>query len=278
MKITSKWLLIMARFMPIGYWRMIRHAAKTDPALWDYPIKLKFCRGFRLRADLRESVYTGLYRFGYIPHQLGLDMLCMKVLRPGDIVFDVGANIGYTTLLFSALVGEKGKVVAVEPSRKSYDLLLRAIQERKNVVCLNLAASDQPGEIAFFVPKSLDLASCLPVSGADLARVQSDTVDRIADIHGAPDFVKIDVEGYEPNVFRGMTKTLRHDRRPILIFEALSAEAVKECVALLDELSNSGYAYYRVGGDDGALREDLAVGTNDYLALPEWASGRILPQ
>lgn len=277
MKIMSKWLLIMARYMPIGYWRVLRHAAKMDHALWDYSIKLKFCQGSSLRADLRESVYTGLCRFGYIPHQLGLDMLCMKILRPGDIVFDVGANIGYTSLLFSTQVGEAGKVVAVEPSRRSYELMTRALRDRNNVVCLNLAASDQPGEIAFFVPKSLDLASCLPVAGADHLQVQCDTVDRIADIHGAPNFVKIDVEGYEPNVFRGMSKTLGHDPRPIVIFEALSVKAVKECLTILDGLSKNSYMYYRVGKDDGTLHEDLAIGTNDYLALPEWASGRILP-
>ena len=276
MKIISKFLLIAARYVPIGYWRLIRYAAKMDNSLWDYSIRLKFCRGSSLRADLRESVYTGLYRFGYIPHQLGLDKLFMKILRPGDIVFDVGANIGYTSILFSTIVGENGKVVACEPAQKSYDLLLRALREKKNVVCLNVAVSDQLGEVTFFVPKSLDLASCLPVVDADNVQVKSDTVDRIADVHGTPSFVKIDVEGYEPNVFRGMSKILSHDHRPIIIFEALSVDAVKQCVTVLDELSRNGYTYYRVGVDGDILKDYLATGTNDYLALPVWARERTL--
>ena len=276
MKIVSKLLLIAARYLPIGYWRLIRYAAKRDNSLWDYSIRLKFCRGSSLRADLRESVYTGLYRFGYIPHQLGLDKFFMKILRPGDIVFDVGANIGYTSILFSTIVGENGKVVACEPAQKSYDLLLRALREKKNVVCVNVAASDKLGEVRLFVPGRLDLASCLPVVDADEVQVRSDTVDRIADVYGTPNFIKIDVEGYEANVFRGMSRLLGHDYRPIIIFEALSADALEECVTVLDELSSNGYTYYRVGVDGDILKDCLAAGTNDYLALPVWARERTL--
>lgn len=276
MKIISKLLLIVARYMPIGYWRLIRYAANKDSSLWDYPIRLEFCRGSSLRADLRESVYTGLYRFGYIPHQYGLDKLFMRVLRTGDIVFDIGANIGYTSILFSTIVGDDGKVIACEPVKKSFELLQRALREKNNVVCLNVAASDQLGEVTIFVPKSLDLASCLPVVGAENVKVKTETVDSIADVYGTPDFVKIDVEGYEVNVFRGMSKIVSHDHRPIIIFEALSADAVRECVTVLDELSINSYAYYRVGVDGDILKDYSAAGTNDYLALPAWARERAL--
>ena len=79
-----------------------------------------------LRADLRETIYTGLLRTGVIPQQTGFDRVCEQLLRPGDVVFVVSANVDYISMFFSSLVGENRQVVSFEPVPRSFELLHRA--------------------------------------------------------------------------------------------------------------------------------------------------------
>ena len=87
MKALSRILLLLARHLPRGYWRVVRFAAKRDTVLWDLPLPLRFVSDTYIRANLREPVFTQVLRSGCFPHQVGKDILCMSLLQRGDTVF-----------------------------------------------------------------------------------------------------------------------------------------------------------------------------------------------
>ena len=98
MKLVSRFLLSAAKRTPRGYYRILKFAAEHDPTLQDITVPLKDIP-LSLRADLRQGVFANIYRTGAIPHQRGFDGVCRRLLRPGDLVFDIGANVGYTAAL-----------------------------------------------------------------------------------------------------------------------------------------------------------------------------------
>ena len=274
MKPFSRLALFLARRLPRGYWPLIRFAAARDPALQDYPIPLASIPGTSIRADLRETVYMNFLRDGCIPGQRGHDLMFGRLIAAGDTVFDVGANVGYTMLLFASRAGPAGKVAVFEPGRRAFAGLARNAQALANVSLIHEAASDHVGEAIFYETEMSDISSLEPVAGAVEFAVPITTLDIVAGREGRPDFVKIDVEGHEPAVLRGMAGLFAGERPPIVLFEALDAAARADCLAVLDKLAPAARRFRL--GRDGSLSPDLeGPGSNDYLVLPAWAEPRL---
>src|ERR1700680_1863823 len=147
----------------------------------------------------------------------------LAIVRRGDIVFDVGANDGYYTLLFSHLVGRRGQVHAFEPVPPTFGLLEANVgRERRfdNVVLNNCALDAADGSLPLFVPQSdHGQASIARQSAGSWAAPQevrtytcrARTVDGYVREHSEepPAFVKCDVEGAELRVLSGAVETLR---------------------------------------------------------------------
>lgn len=275
MKLLSRILLPIAKVIPRGYWRIIRFIANRDPDLWNYPLELRLDKNLVIRADLRESVYTGIYRHGNIPHQHGLDIVFSNLIRSGETVFDIGANIGYTAMVLSHYVGPNGKVVAVEPSPKTFALLSRSLLVKDNVTLVNCAASKNNEKVTLYVPAELDLSSQTEMPNSTRVEIDGQTLDSISHVYGQPDLVKVDVEGFEADVFIGMELLLQNERPPIVIFEALNRYAFEVCKGILNDLSAGNYLFYRVGINGEIINETLEKGSNDYIALPNWAKERV---
>jgi len=72
--------------------------------LQHYPVQLKLLPSVTFIGDLRDAVFYYLFRDGCYPHQLGEDIIARAILQPGDVVYDIGANIGYTTVLYADAV------------------------------------------------------------------------------------------------------------------------------------------------------------------------------
>ncbi|RFA26393.1 hypothetical protein CAI21_17040 [Alkalilimnicola ehrlichii] len=150
------------------------------------------------------------------------------LLRPGDWVLDIGSNIGMYTLRCASLVGPTGRVFALEPVPATFSLLSANVQRAActNVTLLNVAASDRPALHGMAVPDSASglknyytahlegdipefQVTCLPVDSLALAQ-------RVR-------LVKLDVEGHDYSVLRGMRRLLERDR-PLLIVEVSSSQ------------------------------------------------------
>jgi FkbM family methyltransferase len=270
----------LAALLPRGGFRIVSFAARRSPALQAYPAKLKLLPDTWMRLDLRESVSFPLLKYGCYPHQIAEDRLALGFLRSGDCVWDIGANIGYTALLYARAVGPSGCVVAVEPSRRAFPLLVRSVAEVAHIVHpFQAAISDFSGEIDFADAEMLDTSGVVENKLGGY-RVPCDTLDSLLERppRRAPDFIKIDVEGHELQALRGATRVIG-EHRPIVEFEALTDKARADTVAQLGALGAGAYAYYRIRCDGHLVPHDSlwTVGmTNNYLAIAPTRDGPII--
>jgi FkbM family methyltransferase len=144
-------------------------------------------------------------------------------VRPGMTAFDVGANVGYYTLLMASRVGPTGRVLAFEPDPANIAALKKhlVLNEINNVEIIEAAVSDQTGT-SFF--------SCAGSQGVlSSAGISVKTV--VLDEYPAPDFIKMDIEGTEVSALRGSARIL--DKRHANWLIALHGKAHDDVPRLL---------------------------------------------
>ncbi len=152
-------------------------------------------------------------------------------VKPGQIVFDVGANIGQSALVAGELTGQSGRVISFEPNPAAFKGLDAAVRASgyRNITLVQKALSDRAGTFDFFldtreeytgVASSLRQLDDLAAAGKSLkSTVECITLDYYCVTHGlTPDIIKIDVESAEPLVISGGRGTIER-RRPIMLFE-----------------------------------------------------------
>ena len=149
-----------------------------------------------------------------------------KKLRAGDTALDIGAHIGYFTLLMARFVGEKGKVHAFEPEPKNFALLSRNVEANKfqNIILNSVALSSVSGKSKLFLDKdnlgnmSFSELNIPNSSRSGALEVETKTLDEYAKKIGERiGFIKIDVQGAEGLVFSGGWETLKKDKPTILM-------------------------------------------------------------
>ena len=185
-----------------------------------------------------------------------------RLLRPGDLVVDAGANIGYVTSLFSQWVGSSGRVISLEPEPSTFDVLSRVAHARRwsNVQLINAAVSSREAEGVLVVPAYGDggenLYEARLVAESDAAwtdrtvRVRTVTLDGLAGDGPAPVLIKLDVEGHEWAAVQGATRLLAR-ARPAWLIEVGSDPWRADTPAgqLFARLLGAGYAVYRAMGE-----------------------------
>jgi FkbM family methyltransferase len=153
----------------------------------------------------------------------------LKLIKHGNVVVEVGANLGYFTRLFAYLVGTKGSVLAFEPIPSTREQLLRNVNGLKQVTILPYAISDKVGKIKMYVPGVTHGQASLKMHSSSgwgaAGEVTSVSVEcmplaLIKQVHALDhiDFMKVDVEGAELQVLLGARDILVRDR-PILHLE-----------------------------------------------------------
>lgn len=169
-----------------------------------------------------------------------------QVIKPGDIVFDIGAHVGYITLLASHLVAT-GRVLAFEPSPLNLAYLTRHIRinHLTNVEVFPIAIGLREGQSSFDMTGFGTGRGRLSADTAnDQPQVQVNALDELYDQGRLPDpnFIKMDIEGAEGDALRGAAKMLARCRPTILL--AVHGEAVRQdCESLLRGL---GYELSRI--------------------------------
>lgn len=135
----------------------------------------------------------------------------------GGVALDVGAHIGYYSRLLSPLVDV---VYAFEPDPRNYALLKENTKRFKNIVPLNLAVSDKSGEQPFFLVKNSTFRhSLMDEGGGERIAVKTVALDEMSEFRDKRvSFAKIDVEGHEQSVLRGMAEIIAVSH-PLIIAE-----------------------------------------------------------
>jgi FkbM family methyltransferase len=169
-----------------------------------------------------------------------------RIITRNSVVFDIGAHVGFYTLLSSALVGRKGKVFAFEPLQRNLGYLREHLNlnQVKNVTVIEAAISDKSGT-AFFEPGKSSATGSLSTKGQDKVTVFS--LDEIIQEGKVPepDCLKIDVEGGEMDVLIGAQSLLR-TRHPTIFLATHGHNVHKECCEFLSSL---GYNLSPIEGD-----------------------------
>ncbi|MGA2680772.1 MAG: FkbM family methyltransferase [Candidatus Bathyarchaeia archaeon] len=167
------------------------------------------------------------------------------ILKEGDVVLDIGANIGYYVLIESQLVGKTGKVYAVEPVTTTFELMQRNLQLNglTNVAASNFAFGEKDGESEIYVCNESNLCAMNKNAvGGKIVRVQKVplvTVDTFFRGKAPPKLIRMDVEGYEYQIFKGMAETLKGNARILMELHYgppfISLEKMDEFFRLLEE-------------------------------------------
>lgn len=182
----------------------------------------------------------------------------VRLLEPGMTFYDVGANVGFLTVLAARSVGPTGHVYAFEPLPRNVAVLRRnlALNAFDNVTVSESAVSDgvRRGHISDRDPVMASLVVDAAPGTIPVGVVAVDELVMTGRVK-PPDVVKVDVEGHEPAVIAGMSDTLRR-YRPSVIYE-LHADDGGDPVANL--LTSLGYALTTLNDPPGAMRHVLAT-------------------
>ena len=217
-------------------------------------------RGNRVVLNQDDAIVSGSLALGCYENFV-TDVL-EALLQPGMTFLDVGANIGMYTAMGARLVGPTGRVVAVEPCSSNVALIEETVMLNgfENVSVAACAASDSAGEASLYIcaDNPADHRLCDRTGLRPKVTVNTVTLDALTRELGVAgvDVIKIDTQGAEGAVFAGMTDLLRSTPAPVIVMEFWPwglVQAGGDPRALLDKISNSGFAIYELDGDHHTL-------------------------
>jgi FkbM family methyltransferase len=182
-----------------------------------------------------------------------LTLFFARTIREGMVVIDVGANFGYYTLLFGAMVGQSGRVIAIEPSPNTVRFLRKTVELNglsTHTQIFENAADAKAGETVRLYVNALDPKNDTVVNSAlpGSVIVSTITIDDICADFKKVDMIKIDAEGAEERIVAGMSQTIERFS-PTVVLE-FNAARYKDARGFLDQLM-SKYRRVEVVGYDG---------------------------
>lgn len=225
--------------------------------------------GKRIYLDNKDSL-----RLSTNPKGRDFELEVFKAyIKPGNVVLDIGAHIGYCTVIFSQLVGRLGRVYAFEPAPDNLKLLKKNIKinNLNNVVVMPYAVSNTNGKIKLFLSNTsqADHRTWEPPEERDCIEVNSVRLDdflKKKDMHVS--FVKIDIQGGELEAILSMNALLKKNKN-IVIYTEYTPQYLKDSgvkpLEYIKKLISLGFQLYDVNETEKELqRTDLITINNNY--------------
>ncbi len=190
----------------------------------------------------------GVFRLRRQIHNVAL--VCLKheqavgnIFQPkeGEVVVDVGTHIGTYTMPASRLAGSHGKVIAIEAEPSNFNELVfnLKLNQAHNVIPLNIAAWDKEATLDLHLFDDITSHSLvfLPENPTESVKIRARPLDKMLEEMGikAVDWIKIDVQGAEVEVLRGLEKTMSRSPNLKLIVEVHSEEISGKCLSILKD-------------------------------------------
>jgi FkbM family methyltransferase len=189
---------------------------------------------------------SGIFRYWLGFYEYDKQKRFVEYVKPGCVVFDIGANVGYYTLLASKLVGGNGEVICFEPEPVNLMYLKKhiAMNAVGNAKVIEAAVSDRDGEVSF--RRGDHETSTGRISSDGQLKVPSVTIDSLVGSGSIPPpaFLKIDIEGAEYHALCGTQKTLIA-HHPIIFLATHGPEVHAQCCEFL---SANGYTLHPLDG------------------------------
>lgn len=226
--------------LPLG--KLLRALLKVVPKSMIIPILQGPLRGMKwIVGSANHGCWLGTYE-----HEKQEALL--RYVQQGQVVYDIGAHVGFYTLFFSKFVGAKGEVVAFEPFPENYHTLRRhlIINNINNVSLHEYAIADKNGDMLFFPHLSSYCGRLWRQANYypnNLIRVFSIKLDDFVfqQRKRPPHLIKMDIEGAEDLACLGMKKVLK-DCRPIVFLSLHRREVAESCSRIFHRLNYKMYA------------------------------------
>jgi len=230
--------------------------------------------GAKMYVDSQDiEVATSLIRWGL--YAKAETALFKELIKKGMVVVDIGANIGYFTLLAARLVGEKGRVFAFEPEPYNYSLLCKNVGANgcNNVTVVQKAVFNESGKMRLFLEKrnlgghSLSKAGIL--NGTGFTTIDVISLDEFFRNKGFKiDVIKMDAEGSEMGILQGMANLISESDNLRIITEfspALLRGFGFSPIVFLNKLKECGFTLYEIGqhGEPISINQLSAISSGD---------------
>ncbi len=207
--------------------------------------------GYKMSLDKNDSLCLSIFK-KFEPEETDF---VKHIIKQGYTVLDIGANIGYYTLMFSKLVGPNGKIYAFEPDPENFAILKENIASNKiaNVIAEQKAVSDKSGPIRLFKAKAnlADHRIYDPGDKRDTVDIQSVSIDDYFNgMNEEIDFIKMDIEGAEGGALKGMEQLLKrhHEIKLMTEFYPSGLRQFGICAdSYLSLLAAYGFEIYELG-------------------------------
>ena len=208
--------------------------------------------GFRLKVNLTNPEHQYLYFYGTHDERHVVTKL-LKIIQPGDVCWDIGANIGFYTCLLASRVEDAGTVVAFEPALRTCGYLHENVSLNRftNVTVVNKGLGDRVEQRHLYYAEAglAEGTASLkyPNGRAASERVTLDTIDNLIQELPVPDFIKIDVEGYQLEVLRGGEHCLK-THAPLLMAELKDVGETNQTMfgEIENYVADLGYQLYEI--------------------------------
>jgi len=182
-------------------------------------------KGFRMNLDLADPEQLKVYFYGHYHERYEADLV-QRLLGGDDVFWDIGANVGYFTLVAATALRNRGQIVAFEPGKNAYARLVSnlALNPYRNIQAFPVAVTDREGEAVLHLLGDIaDSSASLyqagqAQAGQEVCRTVS--LDHFLDSEGLrpPDLVKLDAEGAELAVLQGAQGIIAHTP-PLFLIE-----------------------------------------------------------
>ncbi len=198
--------------------------------------------------EFDSHLSRGVQELGTLAVAEGYCRLFTQYIPAGGVVMDIGACIGDHTITYSDMVGPYGTVWAFEPNRVARECLLHNMAQRRNVLVSHLALGDVTRR--GYIQQDANLGASQFVAGGifappDAELVQMSCIDTLLCDEKHLDFIKIDAEGWEPEILLGGAETIRR-LKPAMLIEVnrpVLAKQGKTDRDIFDQLTALGYGW-----------------------------------
>lgn len=205
----------------------------------------KDCRtvfGAMMRCHARQFLQRRIRFFGIFEHNL--TYYTLSRLREGDVYVDIGANVGYFSLLASLSVGQSGRVISVEADPETFKDLKRnlALNDCKNVTARNIAATEKPCRLRMERVRHNSGANSIVLGEGDGSVEGVPFRDIIGEDIGRLRFIKIDTEGSEEPILRAILDTLSELPEDIVVASEISPNSAQHVAHFV----NAGFRAFAI--------------------------------
>ncbi len=212
--------------------------------------------GARIHCNPLDLIQRMILHFGV--WEPDVSRVIERNLAPGDVFVDIGANVGYDSLLASSLVGAAGRVIAIEASPRTHALLQRNLAANpfsSNVRAVNAAVADRPGTLDLYEVNAANIGAATTLAsrgGTRMASVEALPLEQIltAEERSRLRLIKMDVEGAEPPILRHLLEHLpTYPATMDIVVEATPGDDPEAWRDVFERMRAAGFTAWAIDND-----------------------------